>query len=342
MRQQNGKVRLADIAAEVGVSVMSVASVVNSAGKNSVKVSEATARRILEACKRLNYQPNMNARALRGTPLKLIGVLVDSQAGQAVRLLVSELERVTAAEGYLLLVAQAHDNIEQLYKAYQVLLQHGVSGVICLSHDYPNGHDELEKYFGNAEKIVFLADPGLEGQPFVALDRISAVSAAVSAMRENGSDRIGLCIADDNLNYSVAVVEGYRKGLACLPEYIYRYTPPFCDAAAIERLMCGMIDGFILPNGLNGIIGMNDYCIAALLQQLTGRGIRVPGEIQLCGYDNELFCNFTVPALSSISGNIRGRADALLRTLLELLEGKKPEKLIVKAEFIPRGSMRNV
>ena len=329
MRQQNGKVRLADIAAEVGVSVMSVASVVNSAGKNSVKVSEATARRILEACKRLNYQPNMNARALRGTPLKLIGV-------------VSELERVTAAEGYLLLVAQAHDNIEQLYKAYQVLLQHGVSGVICLSHDYPDGHGELEKYFGDAEKIVFLADPGLEGQPFVALDRITAVSAAVSAMRENGSDRIGLCIADDNLNYSVAVVEGYRKGLACLPEYIYRYTPPFCDAAAIERLMRGVIDGFILPNGLNGIIGMNDYCIAALLQQLTGRGIRVPGEIQLCGYDNELFCNFTVPALSSISGNIRGRADALLRTLLELLEGKKPEKRIVKAEFIPRGSMRNV
>ena len=55
-----------------------------------------------------------------------------------------------------------------------------------------------------------------------------------------------------------------------------------------------------------------------------------------------MFCNFTVPALSSISGNIRGRADALLRTLLELLEGKKPEKRIVKAEFIPRGSMRNV
>ena len=190
MRQQNGKVRLADIAAEVGVSVMSVASVVNSAGKNSVKVSEATARRILDACKRLNYQPNMNARALRGTPLKLIGVLVDSQAGQAVRLLVSELERVTAAEGYLLLVAQAHDNIEQLYKAYQVLLQHGVSGVICLSHDYPDGHGELEKYFGDAEKIVFLADPGLEGQPFVALDRISAVSAAVSAIQNrNGRER---------------------------------------------------------------------------------------------------------------------------------------------------------
>lgn len=47
MRQQNGKVRLADIAAEVGVSVMSVASVVNSAGKNSVKVKADNLRLVL-------------------------------------------------------------------------------------------------------------------------------------------------------------------------------------------------------------------------------------------------------------------------------------------------------
>ncbi len=339
MTRQSGKVRLADIAAEVGVSVMSVASVVNHAGKNSVKVSDATASRILEACKRLNYQPNMNARALRGTPLKLIGVLVDSQSWQSTRFLISELEREAVEHGYLLLVGQAHNNIEHLAKVYQFLLQHGVSGVICLSHDYPGGHDELVKYFGQATKMVFLANPELPGQPFVELNRAPAVYNAVHAMRRSGADRIGLFIANDDLRYSHQVMEGYRKGLAGADEFVFKYEHDLAPDTMLEAA-ARAVEEFIGPNRLNGLFGMNDYYTAALLQRLTQCGMKVPDDIQLCGYDNELFCNFTVPPLSSVSGNVRQRAQALFLTLLEVLDGREPEIRVVEPEFIHRGSIK--
>lgn len=338
MAVREQKVRLVDVAREAGVSVMCVSSVLNQTGKNLVKVSPQTAERIREVSRRLNYQPNLTARALRGAPLKLIGVLIDSQALAAKHFLV-ELEKVADANGYQLLVGQSHDNIANFHNAYLLLRQYGVAGIICLSHDYPGGHEELEKYFAKAEKTVFLGDPGLPGQPFVGINRHTAVCDAVSGMRRSGARRIGLLIADDNLKYREQILAGYRDGLGGLPEYIYTYRY-FSDPVRISETAGDVISKFILPERLDGLFAMNDFHAAAILQQLPAAGIRCPEDFQICGYDDEPFCHFLTPSLSSVAPELTDRAEALFAAFLEVAEGRPSQFREITSRLKVRASMR--
>ena len=122
-------VRLADIAREVGVSIVTVAKVVNNTGGKNTRVSEKTAEKIRSCVKRMEYHPNMLARGLVGKSSDLIGVVLDREAATLAGLCLKQnLVVLTAGETVLRLLprlnltrAEADEGIARISAALEEL-----------------------------------------------------------------------------------------------------------------------------------------------------------------------------------------------------------------------------
>ena len=133
-------VRLADIAREVGVSIVTVAKVVNNTGGKNTRVSEKTAEKIRSCVKRMEYHPNMLARGLVGKSSDLIGVVLDSCAPPVYHERLSLMEKYAALHGYRFMIGQAHDDVEKLKSFAHTFQSYGAAGIICLAHAYENAN----------------------------------------------------------------------------------------------------------------------------------------------------------------------------------------------------------
>ena len=326
-----------DIAKAADVSVMTVSQVLNP--RNSpVRVSSETREKILRLVDELHYQPNLAAKVLAGESSHLIGILIDSQAPAVSFRTLSCIEREAAKFGYGLMIAEAHDNVTRLSDSYHRLLRHGVDGIISLAHDYPGEEDKLRQCFSDVRKVVFIDKPCVETSLYVKLDWESGVEAAVNHLKKRGCGRIGILRSCGNWRSLQERQNGYEKTVT---EAFIHFQPLTYDKAELVRQAVESVD-FIMANQLDAILAQNDFYAAAIINELERRGLKVPQDIAVVGYDNEFFSDFFNPGISSIDWDIDRQAVAAVEMLLKTIEnpGMAISPVIVKNQFIIRESVQ--
>ncbi len=335
------RIGLADIAREAGVSVPTVAKVV-SGTRSNIRVSDATAQRIREIAERLQYRPNLNAKALAGVSIKMIGVLIDSQAPQVIFRMIEHIEKAAAAAGYRLMIGQAHDSPQNLFECFEKFQQSNVDGTIVLAHEYPEHEEAIRDYFRNKGRLVLVGENYLPEQPAILCERRTAVREALRALRESGRRRIGMYHLAGGDRYF-----GFRNMLATLKNSVddLRLYPirPASDSEGIGERTARALEEFVLPEKLDAVFVPNDFYAVALLQQLHRRNIQVPRDIAVVGWDNEPFSPFLLPALSTVDEHVEtlGRhAFSLLKQVIDAGGSYSgPVKVEVAAQFIKRDSI---
>ena len=115
------KVTLIEVAELAGVSRAAAGKVLNG-GSDKIGVGAEARKRILNAARKLNYQPNMAASILAGGSSKMIGVFVDSFAHYRTIRLLQEIERLASGQGYRIITSFTHDNIANMREDYQGFL----------------------------------------------------------------------------------------------------------------------------------------------------------------------------------------------------------------------------
>lgn len=342
VQEKKRNVTLADIAREVGVSQALVGKVLGSCSGN-IRVSKKTAAIIEETAKRLNYRPNLSARILSGQKSKLIGVLIDTQPPPVRFRTLAFLDKYAVANGYRILIGEAHDSIDCLYQHYQNFMQYNADGVICLAHDYPDQADRLRELFQNVNNIVFVEKPALENAVWVDVDREQATFELTSLLLEQRK-RVGL-IAQNPAYYSIRQrIDGYKRafrncGLEMDPSLIRVLQT---EDKHLEQQMARVTEEFILPERLDAVIAPNDLCAAYVMRTLMKHNIRIPDQVAIAGFDNEPFAETLYPSLTSIDDNNEQIGKSAVQLLLDRIgstSATEPKFIRVVPKVIRRESI---
>ncbi len=326
------RVRLADVAELARVSLSAAGKVLNG-GSDNIRVGKDARERIVQAARELNYQANMAASILAGGQSKLIGVMVDSQARYRNRAVLIELEAEAARRGYRLIISWTHDNIANMEETYQALQKHGIAGVVCLSHDYPEYKDEVVRMFSGMDNMIFLEKPFLPDRHYVSTGRTRGLHAAMKHLLKSGCRKIALTHGRLESGSESRLLAEYREALECAG---LEYDPKLVSrnpghTGEVVRRVEYTIENLIKPHRPDAVY-IDDAEHAVCMQgKLQALGWKLPDELIIVGGNDDPLYQYTTPQIRSLNPEYRQIAKALLDGLLNPEKLKKP--LTIEATF---------
>ncbi|MFD7818136.1 LacI family DNA-binding transcriptional regulator [Streptomyces sp. NPDC059785] len=322
--------RLAQVAKKVGVSEATVSRVLN--GKPGV--SEATRQAVLSALDVLGYE---RPTQLRGERARLVGLVLPELRNPIFPAFGEVIGGALAQLGLTpVLCTQTKGGVSEA-DYVDLLLQQQVSGVVFAGGLYAQADAEHDHYRRLADRKipVVLVNASIEdlGFPGVSCDDAVAMERAWRHLSSLGHERIGLVLGPADHVPSKRKLAAARAFGAELPE------------ERVARAMFSLEDGQaatarLLDRGVTGIICASDPLALGAVRAARRRGLGVPADVSVVGYDDSAFMNCTEPPLTTV----RQPIEAMGRAAVELLNvqiGGNPvpaEELLFEPELVVRGS----
>lgn len=313
------RLRMADIARIAGVSVTTVSRALS----GSALVTEETRRVVADAVGRTGYVVNNVAANLRTQRSRQVLAMVPSIANPFFAAVLLGLEEALAEQGFSLLVGNTADVAAREADLARQLLTGNVDGLVLLTGRLPAG---LE-----AARIVAISehvpDPRV---PSVGIDNFAAARAIVQHLRDLGHRDIAH-IAGPSGN---VLTDQRRRGYEALcgrPVVV----PGDFTIASGETAMATLLRG---KSRVTAVFCSNDEMAIGAIKTAKAAGLRVPADLSVAGFDDIEFAAAYDPALTTIRQPRRDMGRAAAALLLDMLDGKPADSVVLPATLIVRDS----
>ena len=289
-------VTMREVAREAGVSVSTVSLVINE--KKDARIGEDARARVREAIARLGYRPNALAKNLVHGGSRFIGLVADSVAtspfaGQIIHGAQDEAWR----NGYVLLVANTEGDATAEREALAMMLEHKVRGILY-STWY---HRETSIPPSLTETDFVLVDcyaPGTAARTVVP-DEMQGGCTATEMLLAAGHRRIAFINTETPSPARVRRLEGY---LAALASAGIAYDPDLVLDAQPDQEGGYEAVATVLGLRATGVFCHNDRVAMGLYDGLRERGLKVPEDLSVVGFDNqEVIAAHLHPPLSTVA-----------------------------------------
>jgi DNA-binding LacI/PurR family transcriptional regulator len=289
-------VSLRDVAAHAGVSVRTVSNVAN----GFAHVAPHTRRRVQEAIDELGYRPNSAARQLRRGRTETISLVVPEICSPYFAELASLTVRVAEERGWTVHIDQTDGDADRERRMIAGPVGQSVDGVIC--SPWSVGPEELSRLA--AGPLVLLGERGASwGMDHVAIDNVTASVQATEHLLSRGRTTVAAVGAQPHLHNDTARLrlQGYhtalsRAGVPVTDELVVpvdRLHRPD-GAAAMTRLLDG-------PLSVDAVFCFTDELALGALRTLQERGLRVPEDVAVVGFDDIEDGRFATPSLTTVA-----------------------------------------
>jgi len=344
MSIESQKVRLVDIAKRAGVSRAAVGHVLNHSGINNVRVSPETRERVLKIAQEMNYRPNRAAQQLRGKPTHMLGVILNTVNTAVFSARLSAIEIEATKRGYRMVIGQVHNDLPDIQGYLDDFADRGIDGVLCLFDVMQDMRTALQPIFKGRSGIVLHAAPILKTQPSVRVDTASAIKMLVDHLVERGKTRIGLELWSPTDQLMAVRRAAWKSaveahGLSSSTDLIWEN--PEASQRPTREAVDACVQHLAVGQKADAIIASNDEWAARMIQGLRRRGLRVPSDVAVTGYDNIDISEIIEPALTTIDQSHADYAVAaldLMEASLRKPHGQQPEERIVQPQLIIRES----
>ena len=321
---------MADVARLAGVSESTVSHVLN----ETRIVKAATAERVQQAIGTLRYSPNTVARSLARASTMSIGVALSDIANHYFTDIVHGIESATSAQGYMLLLANTHDEPDAELRVVRELQQRRVDGVILsVSGSAPN--PALSHLMANEIPVVIidrLIDAPVDQ---VGLENKRASGELVSHLVSLGHERIGYICGLAQLSTSEERLVGYR---AALRRAGIRADPalerPGRSRSEPARLATHELLAMDEPP--TAIIGGNNVMTLGVMRALSEAGRKVPDDIAVVSFDDFEWADLFSPRLTTMAQP----AEAIGRRAVDLLIQRFHDPGLAPRTVRMRGELR--
>ncbi len=334
------KVRMKDIASDLGVSVVTVSKVL----RNHSDISDATRERVLKRMRELNYRPNLAARALVTGRSSLMGLVVPDLVHPFFAEVAKGLSEVLRKKGYSLVIFSSEEDSQLEQKEIEQLLAQRVDALIVASVQTTAGT------FGHIDEQTtpyILIDRQFAGLAanFVGVDDEAVGVLATRHLIEIGCKRIAH-IRGPEVSTGVARLRGYRRALSegALPEL------PGYVVAGASADDAGDVSGYGAMAELlrrdprpDAVFCYNDPIAMGAMKAILEAGLRIPGDIAVIGCGNLRYADALRVPLSSIDQNSRGIGERAAKLALGAIESKKrphPKTILLEPVLVARESTR--
>ncbi len=334
----NRSMNIYDIAKMANVSIATVSRVVN----GSEKVSEKTRQRVLAIIEREGFTPNVFAQGLGLHTMHTVGILVPDISDLYMSVAVSCLEKQLNTYGYDCILSCSGFEHSQKESRVQMLLSKHIDALILVGSTYSgHGGDRETDYIRSAaaQVPVLLINAEVEGDGIyccVSQDR-QAMFRVVCALIRQGRRRI-LFLTDSKSYSALEKKGGYEQALQSadlpiLPEL--EWTVPGDMDSVRMRLLDSTPD-------IGAVVATQDILAIGAIKYASQKGISVPEDLSIVGFNNSLPASCSEPALSSIDSRVEQRCAETVDHLIALLSGHSevPHHISVPCQIIERGTTR--
>ncbi|WP_406136202.1 LacI family DNA-binding transcriptional regulator [Streptomyces sp. NBC_01089] len=330
--------RLAQVAQKVGVSEATVSRVLN--GRPGV--SEATRQAVLSALDVLGYE---RPTQLRGERARLVGLVLPELQNPIFPAFAEVVGGALAQQGLTpVLCTQTKGGVSEA-DYVELLLEQQVSGVVFaggLYHQLDAPHDHY-KVLADRKIPVVLINAVIEhlGFPGVSCDDAVALDQAWRHLASLGHERIGLVLGPGDHVPSMRKLDAARVIAAELGAEL----PDERVVRAMFSLEGGQAAAArLLDQGVTGVICASDPLALGAVRAARRRGLSVPGDISIVGYDDSAFMNCTDPPLTTVRQPIEAMGRAAVELLSLQIGGRTvpSDELLFEPELVVRGSTAQV
>ncbi|MCZ6461849.1 MAG: LacI family DNA-binding transcriptional regulator [Actinobacteria bacterium] len=310
-------VTLKDVAAAAGVHVSTASRALNPETRSVVNVD--TAGRVLEVAERLGYRPHPLARGLRTNRTLTIGMVVPDLMNPLFPPIYAGADAVLGDLGYSVLVSSDDDDPAKGRSVVVALMERRVDGLILA-----NAHRDLVIPTRHSKVPTVLVNRSSASNEFPAIvgDDHAGVGLVVGHLVSLGHTAIAHVAGSQDLSTGLARRQAFvewtnREGLDGHPELIVEAGAFRTEEgrAACDRLLDSGED-------FTAIVAANDLIALGCYDALAQRGISVPGDVSVTGYNDMTFVDRVAPPLTTVAVPYQEMGGAAARQLLDLLVGE--------------------
>lgn len=337
-RPRRGQVSLRDVAKEAEVSVATVSMVLN----DNPRISRATQQRVRQVMDRLGYQPNRLAQSLSGKHTHVLAVLLpalrhafaDAYFGEVL----SGISDRAQQSNWKVLLEQAKPDYIAANKHVELFERRYVDGVLMLGTS--DTHPYLNDLRGCGCPAIVVNNRLHDGQcDHVVCDYKGGAQQAMNYLTQLGHRRIGLIAAAPDIATARDIRGVWEASLLKAgqsPTDTWVADGSFTEeggAAAARRLMKQH------PN-LTALLAMNDKMAMGAMSYLSHKGVKVPQQVSVVGFDDLRHAAFVNPALTTIRLPLYDVGIMSCKRLLDRIThgGTKPIRDVLDTHLIVRES----
>ena len=294
-------VTLADVARRAGVSSATASRVINGSTK---PVDEALRRRVVKAVEELRYVPNAQARMLAKAERGAVGVIVHDVSDPYFAEITRGLQRVAIDRGTLLVICNSYRDPVREREYVELLGAQRVAAIVLAGSGYHDAaatrdlNASLRQYHDGGGRVAVIGRHELIGdavQP-ANLDGARDLGGYVTGL---GHRTIGVIAGPRVLTTTTDRLTGLRAALKAarltLPTQRVVYGDFTRDGGA--RAAAQLLDAY---PGMTAIVAMNDSMAIGALATARARGIAVPGDLSVVGFDDMPIARDVTPALTTV------------------------------------------
>lgn len=326
-----------DVAKEAGVSIATVSRVLNDIDV----VNEDTKKKVLDAIKKLGYRPNIVARSLKTQKTSTIGILIPDIASQFYPDIVRGAEDVTNIYDYNIILCNSDFDVEKEKEYLRVLKEKMVDGVIYISSSL---NEEILDLINDLDlKTVLVETKDKEGRlPSVTIDNISASYEGTKYLIDLGLNNLAFIgVNEENMN---AWGERYIGFVNALKDAGLEVDEELCYFKNLTvKTGYQAIQRFTENNKkFDGIVCASDEIAMGVINALREKGIKVPEDVSVIGFNNNILGEIFYPKLTTISQPSYDMGSVAVRMLIKILNKRELDNpnYVLNYEIIKRESTK--
>ncbi|MBW3089616.1 LacI family DNA-binding transcriptional regulator [Bifidobacterium miconisargentati] len=320
------RVTIKDVAREADVSIKTVSNVINGTGR----MRPDTRERVENAMRKLGYTVNLSARAIRSGGTRLIGLNIFDFSQPFAPYLTDKVIEFAKARQYGVIINTygsdgmgLADNIEETYRL-------GADGWIFFSE---RALADEGAVLQQPYPVVLAGDYLTYGKSdLVTMPNVEAVKQSVGRLLDSGTRAIALLGAPPGME-DWETIKQQREGTQALRtqgyvqaflerglEVDWRYVIPVhrWNQHGGVQATAAMLDSLPCPEA---VVCLNDAMALGAVHELQRRGLRIPNDVQLVGFDNVPEAEYSVPALTTIDPHVDDYAKHAVDMLIDRIEG---------------------
>ena len=322
-----------DLAQELGVSIATVSRALRS----SPEIGQDMQMKVKELAKRRNYRPNPFAQSLRKEAPRVIGVVVPNLVTHYYAAVLDGIEDEARKAGYSVISANTHEDTDTEIRAIDNFISLHVEGIIaCLSQNTTD-YSHFEEIANMGIPLVFFGRTCLT-------DRFSCVTAngdeaafkATQHLIDTGSRRIAFIGGPNHLDMVKRRKHGYLEALRENRIPIDRNLVA-CEKIDYEWALETTANLLQQAERPDAILAFNDIITFAAFTAIKQRGLRIPEDVALIGFTDDVHAQYVTPRMSAIEDQSHLMGQTACQLLLKTINGDPkiyrkivPQKLVIR------------
>jgi DNA-binding LacI/PurR family transcriptional regulator len=330
---KTGAVTLRAVAERCGLTPGTVSAVLNDTPAARA-IPEHTKNRVHQAARELNYRPNFFARSLRKKRTYTIGVIAEEIGEPYGAAVISGIEAYLREHDYFFLTVIHRHDLTLLERYAAMLVERGVEGFIVV--------DTLLDRPLSLPTVAVAGHRTLDGVTNIVLDHEQAISAALEHLLHLGHRELAVlrghpASADSDVRWQAICEVAARLGMRINDDLVATINMAEASPEQGYPTTCELLDR---QKPFTALFAYNDLAALGAIRALQERGLRVPEDVSVVGFDDIYSAAFNTPSLTTVRQPLRKMGEIAAETLLQRIEGKPdvPSEIAVEPVLVVRES----